>query len=120
MKAADPSLRLIVLRTKKMKRAKAFYGHIGLAFTREQHGAGPVHYSAALGETVLEIYPADKSAKGDGVARLGFAVSDVRRVLSTLEATGAPFIQHVRKTKYGEVAVVRDPDGRSVELVQKR
>jgi hypothetical protein len=32
-----------------------------VSFQREQHEAGPIHYSATLGGLLIELYPADDS-----------------------------------------------------------
>ena len=57
----DPYVSLIVLYTADLEAARAFYAGLGLSLAREQHGHGPVHYSALLGPTMLQLYPA-----GDG------------------------------------------------------
>ena len=65
------SLNLVVIRVANLEQAQRFYETLGLQFTREQHGNGPVHLAAKLGEVVFELYP-----QGTGVAttstRLGF------------------------------------------------
>jgi catechol-2,3-dioxygenase len=45
-------LGLIVLRTARLEHCLAFYRIIGLEFVEEQHGKGPIHYAASLGNTV--------------------------------------------------------------------
>ena len=34
-----------------------FYGSLGIEFTEEQHGTGPVHFAGRVGEVALEVYP---------------------------------------------------------------
>lgn len=68
---------------------------LGLHFTREQHGDGPVHYSAEIGGTVLELYPS-----GDRPVtrtRVGLVVPD-------------PFGVAPSPT------VITDPDGNRIEV----
>ena len=74
---------------------------------------GPVHYSATLASNgVLELYPAEVADN----ARLGFAVSDLEGTMSKLERAGINIIVPPRETPYGYYGLVKDPDGRSVEL----
>ncbi|MBI3269129.1 MAG: hypothetical protein HYZ53_08900 [Planctomycetes bacterium] len=60
-------LSLLVLKTDKLEETKRFYEHLGVMFVQEKHGDGPLHYSAALGDLVLEICPGEA-----GGTRLGF------------------------------------------------
>ena len=54
-----PALSLVVLYVSDLDASVAFYAGLGLDLIREQHGAGPVHYSAGLdGSAVLELYSA--------------------------------------------------------------
>jgi hypothetical protein len=52
----------------------------------------------------------------DSITRLGFAVADLERVLALLQASGTPVASPPR----GNRVVVRDPDGRPVELLDAR
>ncbi|HEX2731005.1 MAG TPA: hypothetical protein VHM70_05345 [Polyangiaceae bacterium] len=38
------NLALLVLRCQDLERSRQFYAALGLVFTSEQHGSGPVHY----------------------------------------------------------------------------
>ena len=51
------SLNLLVLRCANIERSKSFYELFGLAFNKEQHGNGPLHYSSSDERGVFEIYP---------------------------------------------------------------
>jgi len=84
-------LNLLVLQCSDIRATCQFYTALGVCFTQEQHGSGPVHYAAELdGGMVLELYP----AKGEpDNTRLGFVLG-----------TG------------GGRRVKKDPDGRSVEI----
>jgi catechol 2,3-dioxygenase-like lactoylglutathione lyase family enzyme len=52
------ALDYLVIYVSDLEASAQFYGALGLTLVREQHGFGPVHYSAQLGPTVLELYPA--------------------------------------------------------------
>jgi len=109
-----PSLSLIVLRTPDLERAVDFYEHLGLEFVREQHGAGPVHYSAQLGRVVLELYPCAGKVERGGPAdvRVGLEVDSIADVLEQLDSEASDSADK----RAGSPVVVRDPDGRAVEL----
>jgi len=100
-----------VLKTPDLERMKAFYEAIGIGFAEEQHGKGPVHYAGQLGDAVLELYPLLDNAVADTMTRLGFGVENLNEVLRRLGVASEP-----QKTEWGPRAVVRDPDGRAVEL----
>ena len=93
---------------------RGFYTQLGFQFVQEQHGTGPVHHSAPLGDGILEIYPLSDGVEADQTTRLGFAVSDLESIVECLDEA------HVRSkpkhTEWGLRAVLRDPDGRTVEL----
>ena len=69
------NLNLLVLRCGNIERSKAFYELFGMAFQKEQHGNGPVHYSCVDDTGVFELYPLE-----GGVADqtgLGFVTGDL-------------------------------------------
>ena len=98
------------------------YGALGLTFTQEQHGTGPIHHSCDMGGTVLEIYPGSEGGAPDrragGATSLGFRVSSVDATLSSLKQLGASVITPPKDSQWGRRAVVADPDGRAVEISQ--
>jgi lactoylglutathione lyase len=115
-----PALSLVVLRTAKMDATRQFYHTLGLQLNQEQHGAGPVHFSCASGNTILEIYPAaDGTAperKSGGATMLGFSINSLDVLLSVLKSQATPVIGEPKDSPWGRRAVVLDPDGRAVEL----
>ena len=111
------SLTLLVLKTPQVDRLRMFYATLGIELNEEQHEKGPIHYAGRIGELVLEVYPS--SASVDSSTRLGFAVENLAETLAALHAIGAPHVTQARQTSWGHRAVVRDPDGRAVELYQR-
>lgn len=112
-----PSLSLLVLKTHQMEAVRRFYAALGVEFQQEKHDQGPIHFSGLLGNTVLEIYPLPPDRKSDVTTRLGVVVDDLSKVLETLVAAG----QIGRKEpESGLLVVLRDPDGRAVELTQPK
>jgi catechol 2,3-dioxygenase-like lactoylglutathione lyase family enzyme len=96
---ALPRLALLVLYCGDPDSCRDFYTGLGLTFAREQHGTGPRHWAAVLGDgCVLELYPATTSAR-TGTVRIGLTVS---------AATAG--LQPGRQVRH-------DPDGRAVEIL---
>lgn len=112
---SDVKLNLIVLKTHHLDRLKDFYSALGISFAEEKHGDGPSHLSARVGDVVLELYPLPADAVPDAGTRLGFAVPNLDAVLARL---GTSVVSGPRETEWGRRAVLRDPDGRRVELVE--
>ena len=111
-------LSLLVLKAHDVERLTQFYGQLGIEFEAEQHGKGPVHFAAKLSGVVLEIYPLDQQQKVDTTTRVGFAVPELRELCARLNAAGIPIASPPKESPWGWRAVVRDPDGRSVELTE--
>lgn len=112
------SFSLLVIKTHQRERLRVFYETIGITFTEEQHGKGPLHFAGQVGEMVMEIYPLHPDATTDTTTRLGFHVPSLDVVLEKLVAQGAKVVTAAKETPWGYRAVVLDPDGRSVELCQ--
>ncbi len=107
-------LNLLVLRTPRIEDLRTFYSALGARFESERHGDGPDHYAATLGDDfVLELYPCVAGAMPDPDLRLGVKVDNIGEALRSIGQSVAP-----RQTKWGLRALVRDPDGRTVELME--
>jgi hypothetical protein len=114
------TLSLVVLKTRQVNGLREFYGSLGIELTQEQHGKGPVHLAGRVGGVVLEIYPLpEDGTTADGTTRLGFTVAQLAEVVQALQALGSPVVTEPRQTEWGLQAVVRDPDGRAVDLYQQ-
>lgn len=118
---ADVSLTLLVLKTRQVEQLRLFYQTLGIALVEERHGTGPVHFAGRAGDVVIELYPMpDDSTPVDPSTRLGFVVDDVAAVIKALEGIGTKIVTPPKETAWGLQGVVKDPDGRSVELTQRR
>lgn len=112
-------LSLLVIKTHQPERLKQFYELLGLNFREEKHGEGPVHFSSFIQQTLFEIYPLPDSIDvADTTTRLGFSVENLIALTQYLKDAGFNLIAEPRKTEWGFRAVIKDPDGRSVELLQ--
>lgn len=111
------ALNLLVLRCSDLERSRAFYELLGLRFTMHAHGSGPEHYAHEDERGVFELYPRkEESAAGDQ-AGLGFAVPDLEQSHAVFAAAGFE-PGAVKDNPWGRSFVVRDPDGRRVEISQ--
>jgi catechol 2,3-dioxygenase-like lactoylglutathione lyase family enzyme len=106
------NLDLVVLRTADLGVTRAFYAALGVTFVEEQHGTGPPHLAATLGNgVVLELYPAVDGRPGGAEPRLGFVVDEVAAAVRAVRAAGGVVV----KDDGGRATAV-DPDGRQVDL----
>ena len=114
------SLNLLVLRAEKPELLCDFYGALGLRFVREQHGTGPVHHASEIGDSVLEIYPRRSGEPTTQGARLGFDVPSLDAALAALGTQSAHVISGPTITPRGRRAVLCDPEGHKVELIERQ
>ena len=118
-----PSLGLVVVRSADIEQTLRFYRALGLEFTEEQHGNGPVHYACDLGGTVIEIYPGKPGTAPDrragGATLLGFQVGLLEVTLKAIAEIGATVLTAPQASPWGKRAVVQDPDGRAIELSER-
>jgi len=112
------SLSLLVLRTADLDRSVRFYRALGLQFAEEQHGDGPVHYSCALGQTILELYPAKPGSGPDSATRIGFRVDSVAETMQRLVELEVEVRTPPSKSPTSSRAIVLDPDRRTIEIQQ--
>lgn len=101
-------IQLLVLRCADLEASGRFYTALGLALQEERHGDGPRHFSASVGNAIIELYPAD--ARGPSNVRWGLRVDDLDAVLARLAGLG------IAGRRDGGAHVVVDPDGTRVEL----
>lgn len=117
-----PALNLVVLRVADLVVAQRFYAALGLAFERHRHGSGPEHLACELpGGAVFELYPRGERAPASAGARVGFAVPSVNAALvAVVEACDgkAGIVSGPADSPWGLRAVLADPDGHRIELVE--
>ncbi|HEY1067915.1 MAG TPA: hypothetical protein VGE52_17460 [Pirellulales bacterium] len=123
-----PGLSLLVLKTRRLAELRAFYAALGIEFVEERHGRGPLHYAGRLGDVIFEVYPLPgESVLADGAARpaspadapsirLGLIVDRLAETLALLRGLPGVVVGEPKTTEWGASVLVRDPDGRPVEL----
>jgi len=107
-----------VLRSPDLARAAAFYSRLGLQFTQHRHGNGPEHYAAELAGGVFELYPLSPDGASTLGIRIGFRVPSVDAALAALSDYPNAVVTPARDSEWGRRAIVSDPDGHRVELLQ--
>lgn len=101
------TLNLVMIRSEERDRALEFYRVLGLEFTKHRHGTGPEHYAAEL----------DENASSVGT-RLGFRVASVDAALENVQLAGARVVAQAKDSPWRRRAVIADPNGHRVELVE--
>jgi catechol 2,3-dioxygenase-like lactoylglutathione lyase family enzyme len=114
----DVAVNLIALRSADLRRAETFYNLLGITFNRERHGSGPEHLAGRLGSLVFELYPLEGGGATTSV-RLGFRIPSVRETVAKLAEAGARIAIPPTSGTWGLRAVVTDPDGHRIELVER-
>jgi predicted enzyme related to lactoylglutathione lyase len=114
----EPRLCLVVIRVTDLARARRFYESLGLTFREEQHGSGPAHLACELGDSVVEIYPAKSAEDLTTRTRLGFRVTDLDALAEAAARANGSMATPPLASPWGRRAVLRDPDGHFVELVE--
>ena len=111
-----PLLKLLVLRTHRLDEMKTFYEALGVKFVKEERGQGAVHYAGSIGSAVLELASLSKNApEPDKSVRLGFVVPNLGTIANELGSAGIRIGPSERKSP---AVVIKDPDGRTIELTQ--
>lgn len=111
-------LNLLVLRAREPKLLVAFYEGLGLRFDEEQHGSGPAHHAARQGSGAFEIYPCSADDRSTVATRIGFAVEDVDLACKRALESYGTVVQEPRDSPWGRRAIVKDPEGHTVELTR--
>jgi hypothetical protein len=115
---SDIALNLVVLKSPDLERAAAFYTRLGLRFSKHRHGNGPEHFAAELPGGVFELYPLAPGAPSTSGTRIGFRVPSVDAALAALSDYPDSVVTAAKDSEWGRRAVVADPDGHRVELLE--
>lgn len=111
---------LIVIRSKDMDSLAEFYSLLGCNFEKHSHGKGPEHYSHEAEGAVFEIYPQMESKQSTLGVRIGFQVESVDLALEMMKEYGkGEIVSEPNDSPWGRRAVIDDPDGHRIELVQR-
>lgn len=114
-----PRLNLVVLRAISLERASAFYACLGLTFERHRHGNGLEHLAAELPTGVFELYPMSSDGVPTTGARIGFSIPSLDVAIAALSDFPDAIVSPPKDSPWGRRAVVADPDGHRVELLER-
>jgi lactoylglutathione lyase len=114
----EVALNLVVLRCSDLDRAVEFYSNLGLKFARHRHGNGQEHFAAELPGAVFELYPLSSDGQSSAGTRIGFRVPSLDAAITSLTAAPASIVSPPKQSEWGRRAVVKDPDGHRVELIE--
>lgn len=113
-------INLVVIKTKAPKALMEQYTLLGLNFEHHKHGNGPMHYASEHNGQVFEIYPLPQTvSQADNTIRLGFEVTHLATLLFTLEHSSWIIHTPIQETPWGNRAILKDLDGRTIELTEK-
>jgi len=115
----QPLLNLVVIRSSDLERAQQFYEGFGLKFIRHQHGKGPEHLAYETDGFVFEIYPRQTEDDSTHPVRLGLIVDEIDYLLRRISEMDVVVLSQAKDSPWGRRAVIQDPDGHKVELVQR-
>ena len=102
----------------------AFYRALGVALEGEDHGDRVVHHAADVGGIHVAVLPANEGDGADpawraaGTTFVGVWVDSLDGTVAALERAGADLLRSHEQCEWGCRVVVRDPDGRAVEVNQ--
>ena len=113
------SVNLLVLRCRNIEVSRKFYEKLGIKFNKEKHGSGPEHFAAEVGNLIFELYPLNENEKPDN-NRVGFSTPLLADVSGNLiHDKDIQVVEQIHERNGHLVLVVKDPDGRKVEVTQK-
>ena len=96
-----------------------FYSVLGFQFSQKNVDKGSRAWQGQLGEIGLEVFNIKEtfSNRIPGV-QMSFRVKGLEALVDQFRALRAQIMIEPLDTKTGQMAIVMDPDGRSVELIQ--
>jgi hypothetical protein len=109
----------ITLNTPQPDLLLRFYGLLGFQFVKTLINKGSQSWSGQSDDLNLEIFNINESfsEKIPGV-QLSFRVQGLEKLVSQFRALNAQIMVEPMSLSSGLMAIVIDPDGRSIELIQ--
>jgi uncharacterized glyoxalase superfamily protein PhnB len=116
----------VVLYTRDLEAAAAFYARLGIDLEPEQHDGGLPHAVGRVDGNHFSVHQVAPDASGEAAGwkaptstTVGFYVDDLDAVVTDLKAAGATDLTGHQQRAWGCRHLVTDPDGRAVELNQR-
>jgi uncharacterized glyoxalase superfamily protein PhnB len=115
----------LVLFSSRVTQTANFYRALGIDLTAEDHGDGYEHAATDLGGVHFAVLDAEAATdrppawREAGSSFPGVYVDSLDATLIALAKRGAPLLLAHQVRPWGCRAVVKDPDGRAVEINQR-
>jgi predicted enzyme related to lactoylglutathione lyase len=113
----------LVLFCRDAARARDFYVSLGVPLEEERHDDGIPHYATDVDGVHFAIFAADSTSTSApttssdaGAVLIGLEVPSVEDALAKIGEFGVDVLQPLCDVPWGRRAVVRDLDGRPLEL----
>lgn len=114
----------LILFTSRLDAVVSFYRALGVPLEEESHDEGPVHHACELGSVHFAVFTSDSSVapapRSAGAAMPGFAVPSLTDAWHRIRGLGAEILEEPTEYLWGPRFLVRDPDGRAVEVFERR
>ena len=110
------NLKYLVIKCNDLKKSKAFYEAIGFHPIKEKHGNGVEHYSFALNDFIIELYPSNKRVEGILIFGLEIKIP-IEEFIQRLKFIS--YDQELSKNKDG-IFSINDPDGNKIHIIGMR
>ncbi len=113
-----PRIGLLVIRSDDMERLAAFYEALGFRFVRHSHPPCGEHFAATDSSCVFEIYQRKADQQATAGLFFGLNVSSVDEAIESAVTSGGSVVRFPEDTQWGRSAIIRDPDGHRVMLME--
>lgn len=102
----------LTLFAEDIERTADVYRLLGLHFTPERHGTGPLHLAGTANGLVVEIYPG-KDTASPGMM-IGIEVADLAAVRARLADAGVHLQRDIERIGGEKRLIAVDPEGRRI------
>ena len=113
-------LGLLVIRSRDMDRLAEFYKAIGMQLEKHSHPPCGEHYSTIDDSCVFEICQTKQGEAPTTNVFFGLNVDDLDDTLTNVLSNNGQVIREPESSEWGTSAVVRDPEGHRVLLMQEK
>jgi predicted enzyme related to lactoylglutathione lyase len=114
----------LILFTDRLDEMTAFYRALGVPLEAETHEGGSVHLACDLGSVHFAVLAGSTGNappfRSGGGAMPGFAVPSLGVAWDRVRGLGARIVEEPTEYPWGPRFLVMDPDGRTVEVFERR
>ena len=117
----EPQLTSIIINTGRAEAMLQFYGRLGLEFVKKQVSKGGECHKAFIGPVELTLYTVKATAGSRAPdMQLTFQINNLNDVVADLvKIADVQCLMDPTLLPDGNKAILLDPDGRAVELVER-